>query len=576
MLAEAKAAYKAENVSPELLEKFKTAISELENVAPDASILTARTFEAKVLNDSTYVPDTDKGEKYQYGDVTADQKAAFETAIQNAEKAISFTSHPTKESLQSAYDALNKAYFTLLKQRKSFELNKWYYIVSTEYESYHNRWNWNWRGNHMVYACGDIPQAPLKEGVMANIASPIRWGHYTNFNGMREGQTYPQNLKYDEALDEKGYVDFTGGDWEGNMVKPHNMWRVVQLKDSVYAVQNRANGLYLGRRQDLTNNSSHNYLTLSKEPMPVQITLLGRGQYEIVPLDSTCAYYAAQAGETNQTTGKPYTPTYENGLPLHSQSRGFYMVWWGSGTERGYNTGSAYTFMEVDEDVAPSDAIEYPVLDKDICIKSFPFELNAEGGLMTTSGTASMYALKNITVDSGNSETTIELTQITKAAAGEPFILVTGNPSEAIEGQRDSINMYVDMSAVTEYDGANKVANGLVSTVYGDSIKSPGYGVFADAVLKTTEEGKTAYVKGLSGYIDVKSVVAGTGSTDLTIKGSGILNSIEKIDEALRSGKVDVYTVDGKKVRSAVKETDAGKGLTKGVYVVGKKKVLVK
>ncbi len=195
---------------------------------------------------------------------------------------------------------------------------------------------------------------------------------------------------------------------------------------------------------------------------------------------------------------------------------------------------------------------------------------------MTTSGTASIYALKNFTVDSENNETTIELTEIKKAAAGEPFILVTGNPAEAVEGLQDSINMYVDMSAVTEYDGTNKIVNGLVAAVYGDSIKSPGYGVFTDAVLKTTEEGKTAYVKGLSGYIDAKSVVAGTGNTDLTIKGSGILNSIEKIDEALRNGKVDVYTVDGKKVRSAVKETDADKGLNKGVYVIGKKKVLVK
>ena len=578
LLADARAAYKAENVSKDQLEKFQAAVSDLEKVAPDTAQLYSRIVEAKVLNDSTYTPDLEQGEKYQYGDVTADQKAAFETAIQNAEKAMSFTSHPTKESLQKAYEDINNAYFTLLKQRKSFELDKWYYIVSTEYQGYHCRWNWNWRGNQMVYACGDIPQAPLKEGVMGNIASPVRWGHYTNFNSMPEGQTYPTSLTYDENYDKnnKGYVDYTGGNWEGNMVKPHNMWRIVQLKDSVYAVQNRANGLYLGRRQDLTNNSSHNYITLSKEPMPMQINLLGRGQYEIVPLDSTCAYYPAQADKVNPTTGKPYSPTYENNLPLHSQVRGFYMVWWGSGTERGYNTGSAYTFMEIDEDEAPSDNIEYPVKDNDICIKSFPFELNAEGGLMTTSGTASIYALKNFTVDSENNETTIELTEIKKAAAGEPFILVTGNPAEAVEGLQDSVNMYVDMSAVTEYDGTNKIVNGLVAAVYGDSIKSPGYGVFTDAVLKTTEEGKTTYVKGLSGYIDAKSVVAGTGNTDLTIKGSGILNSIEKIDEALRNGKVDVYTVDGKKVRSAVKETDAGKGLTKGVYVIGKKKVLVK
>ena len=568
LLAEARAAYKAGSVSKELLENFQTAISDLENVAPDTAQLYRRIYDAKVLNDSTYVPDLEKGEKYQYGDVTADQKAAFETAIQNAEKAMSFTSHPTKESLQKAYEDINNAYFTLLKQRKSFELDKWYYIVSTEYQGYHCRWNWNWCGNQMVYACGDIPQAPLKEGVMGNIASPVRWGHYTNFNSMPEGQTYPTSLTYDENYDKnnKGYVDYTGGDWGGHENMPHCMWRIVEIKDSVYAIQNRANGLYLGRRQDLTN-SAYNYLTLSKEPMPMQINLLGRGQYEVLPLDSTCAYYPAQAEST--------TPKYEKGLPLHSQGSDFHMVWWGSGTERGYNTGSAYTFMDIDEDNVDEANLEIGVKNNDIAIMSLPFALNAAGGLSTSlAEEANIYKLKSLSVNSTDSTTTIELTKITEAAAGEPFILVTGTPGD--DAVRDSVNLLIDMSGVTEYDGTNKTVNGLVAAVYGDSIKSPGYGVFTDAVLKTTEEGKTAYVKGLSGYIDAKSVVAGTGNTDLTIKGSGILNSIEKIDEALRKGKVDVYTVDGKKVRSAVKETDADKGLTKGVYVIGKKKVLVK
>ena len=29
---------------------------------------------------------------------------------------------------------------------------------------------------------------------MGNPASRVRWGHYTNFNGMQEGQSYPKNL----------------------------------------------------------------------------------------------------------------------------------------------------------------------------------------------------------------------------------------------------------------------------------------------------------------------------------------------------------------------------------------------
>ena len=353
----------------------------------------------------------------------------------------------------------------------------------------------------------------------------------------------------------------------------HCMWRIVQLKDSVYAIQNRANGLYMGRRQDLTN-STYNYITLSKEPMPMQINLLGQGQYEIVPLDSTCAYYGAAADQIDPKSGKYYTPYYECGLPLHSQGRGFHLVWWGTGTERGYNTGSAYTFQEIDADVVSDEAIEYPVKDNDIAIMSLPFAQNTGDGLFTTSGSdATAYTLKSLTVNA-DSTTTIELTKATSVKAGEPFILVTGTPGE--EATRDSVNLYLNMTSVSDYTFENQNVNGLVAAVYGDSIKSPGYGVFTNAVLKSTEEGKTSYISGLSGYIDAKSVVTGTGATDLTISGSGVLNSIESIKDALKAGKVDVYTVDGKKVRSAVKAADADKGLGKGIYVIGKKKVLVK
>ena len=54
-----------------------------------------------------------------------------------------------------------------------------------------------------------------------------------------------------------------------------------------------------------------------------------------------------------------------------------------------------------------------------------------------------------------------------------------------------------------------------------------------------------------------------------------ILNSIKKAVSKLNT-TVDVYTVDGALVKRNVKASDAKKGLKKGLYIIGKEKVLVK
>ena len=101
------------------------------------------------------------------------KKARLEQ-LEPMEVAMSYTNRSTKASLQAAYNELNDAYFTLNAEKKTFETDKWYYIVSTEYYNYQYRLNWAWRGNQMVYACGDIPQAPLTDHKMAAHASGIR------------------------------------------------------------------------------------------------------------------------------------------------------------------------------------------------------------------------------------------------------------------------------------------------------------------------------------------------------------------------------------------------------------------
>lgn len=573
-------AYKTGIVPAELNENIKNATDALNAIAPNSWTLLKRLYEAKALRDSTYAED--EAQYQQYGDVTTAQKAAFEAAIDAAEDAIAPASHPTPATLQAAYDALNEAYWTLNGQRKTFETDTWYYMTSTEYQAYCYTKNFAWRGNNHVYACGDIPQDPLTEHKMGNIASPVRWGHYTDFRDMPEGQTYPKNLG--TTVGEDGgtiYADYTGGrfDDEGS---PYSQWRIVQLgapEDSLYAIQNRANGLYIGRRQDYTDGS-FNYVTLSKDPMPVQIVLLGRNQYEILPVDSTCGFYAVQADKVIPATGKWPDAKYEIGLPFHAQGSDFHQVWWGTGTERGYNTGSAYTFSkgtcdgenELDED----EMLALPTKENSIKFMTLPYYVDFDGGIITEGQDAHSYVLKNIDTDPENYK--VELTEQFAFKAGEPFILVTGDPQPLVTESQDSTNIYVDPAYLNAdgYDFNAVTENGLVGVMFGDSIKGQtGLGVdFGGSTLLLSKETETYYIPGHGAYINPTLVADAGGKADKVI--GGLIDAIKTAVAEKEDAVVNVFTADGKLVKSGVKRSQAKAGLAKGIYLIGKNKVMVR
>ena len=483
-------------------------------------------------------------------------------------------SHPTTASLQAAYDALNEAYFTLNAQRKTFETDTWYYLNQTEYQSYHVRSNYAWRGNQHVYASGNVPQAPLEKQKMGNHASPVRWGHYTGYVDMPEGEIKPTSHGAE--------ANYTGGyfDDEGS---PYSMWRIVQLgepADSLYAIQNRANGLYIGRRQDYTH-SSWNYVTMSKEPMPLKIALLGRNQYEILPVDSTCGFFSVQGDKVIPATGKYPEPTYEIGLPFHGQGSDFHMVWWGTGTERGYNTASAYTFSkgtcEGEVEIDPDDFFALPVKRNSIQIMTLPYAVDFSEGAITDAPDqdAQTYALKNIVQ---GEEYQVELTEKNTFEAGEPFILVVGEPQGLITEGQDSMNIFIDPADLNEngYRFDTTPVNGLVGVMYGDSIQGKiGMGVeFGGATLLLSKEAETYYIPGHGGYIDPTQVTDAGGNADKVI--GGLIDAVKRVIAEKEEGTVNVYTADGKLVKSGVRRSEAKAGLAKGIYLIGKNKVMVR
>ena len=60
------------------------------------------------------------------------------------------------------------------------------------------------------------------------------------------------------------------------------------------------------------------------------------------------------------------------------------------------------------------------------------------------------------------------------------------------------------------------------------------------------------------------------------VKGNGMLNGINEVIVEDQAEKVDVYSIDGVLIRRNVARGSATDGLKKGIYIVGKKKVLVK
>ena len=67
-------------------------------------------------------------------------------------------------------------------------------------------------------------------------------------------------------------------------------------------------------------------------------------------------------------------------------------------------------------------------------------------------------------------------------------------------------------------------------------------------------------------------------SVDLVVyvKGNGMLNDINEVVVEDPKELVDVYSIDGVLLRRNVARAAATNGLAKGIYIVGKEKVLVK
>lgn len=161
--------------------------------------------------------------------------------------------------------------------------------------------------------------------------------------------------------------------------------------------------------------------------------------------------------------------------------------------------------------------------------------------------------------------------------AGKPYIVYA--PGDYASGETTAsfwINMLVDSEvAQMEDDSINGLIGLAAPRTILDETKAMFSGDSIAAVTTSTEFGNQR------GYIDPAQITEVEGAAnDLVVylKGAGISSVVGLEDVVVRDNReiVNVYTIDGVLVKRNVARGAATNGLAKGIYIVGKDKVLVK
>ena len=212
-------------------------------------------------------------------------------------------------------------------------------------------------------------------------------------------------------------------------------------------------------------------------------------------------------------------------------------------------------------------------------IITLPFDLTGDNMISNINGDIKTYAINSVVeneaAEGDEPSYTLTLTEKFEFEAGEPFVIETLAEPDA-NGQQPLVFILPPAEADAIVDTSAVDYNGLVGTLEGLTIKGQASLYFENSILNVaTDAGYT--IPGRSGYIDVTKVKDLGGSIDKTITINGVINNIKNVEIVDNENEiVDVYTIDGVLIKRNVKAAEATKNLAKGIYIVGKKKVLVK
>ena len=193
------------------------------------------------------------------------------------------------------------------------------------------------------------------------------------------------------------------------------------------------------------------------------------------------------------------------------------------------------------------------------------------------------YPYQIATIDVAKKEMTLAVYEDV-IEAGQPFFYIGGGATLGVSQEptaADTTQMLIQFPK----NGTKTIAqtpssyNGLIGNYYSGTKVAKGFGVVKDtkgvqSIDATTEDQQIGWN---SAYIDASKIENAETPGTIVVPLTGDLETAIKdaIIDA-QTGKVNVYSVDGILIKKNVKVSEATEGLTKGIYIVGNKKVAVK
>ena len=379
--------------------------------------------------------------------------------------------------------------------------------------------------------------AEAYDALTAHVAFPTANTWYTIVTGSTRGYAADQPI-YLSEINTGGNLNM--GSYPIATVSPatdpYAVWRLVPVEgeEHQFYIQSLGTGQYWGGYNGGIGSGS---VVTAHTPDAFKVIYYGQGGFRLQPAGvSDAPYTSLKADESTKTA-----------------------FIWTSATDHQQN----WKFVPAEEDALTINW--FPASSTQIM--TLPFATGGDISLAELNANIQTYGVHSLTTsDEG---TTLGLVAKTDFEAGEPFIIITGDETDE-NGQ--SPIMFATPESVT--DTSAIVANGLVGTLQGMTITTPGMGIFVSNALTATSG--NVFISGRSGYLDPKQVVNGEGAADFEISTGDIINAVKNAMAVKTATNSNVYTIDGKLVKRNAKASDALKGLNKGIYIVGKKKISVK
>ncbi len=328
--------------------------------------------------------------------------------------------------------------------------------------------------------------------------------------------------------------------------------------DGTYAIQNAGTGLYLGPESGTGKSDNDGHAVQWYAPASVTIVPFGSGQIGLrMPGgDYLCGYVSSDStvlGYLPHDGTKGIDTNYAWEIKKTSDEVGYVMA----DSLGSHSQGSFFGLTE-------------------------PYDM--EGAPSAEFGRVEAYEVVGKETAPGSADSIITAYKLHKVEIGEevipagtPYIYyVDGDGS----GEYDAGVVYplgIDVVVDSKITAAHDTVNGLLGCSPMFQTPEPHYGFCnEDSVEDFYQVGRLVYRDALIVPWLVQNI-SEEWDKKIFVNGDGLVNGVKDVVAVEdRSELVDVFSVEGVLLRRGVPRADATAGLAKGVYVVGRRKVLVR